>query len=416
MSNRTLTADIIAAEALAILDNELGVLNTIHRAYEDEWDSRVNGYKKGATLSIRRPADFIVRHGAVMNAQDVLEGKVTLTIDQQSGIDFQFTSQEMTLEMTGENGLSERVIKPAMISLVNDIAADVFGTMYKSIYNWAGTPGQVINSASDFLQGTLRMNLMAVPLAQRSCVLSPTDHAGLLGSQTAMYIQAAASGAYRDAELGRLLGVETWMSQVTPTHTAGSRTNTTPLVDGANQNVTYATAKDTWTQSLVVKGAGNAITYAEGDVFTIAGVYMVNPKTKVATAVLQNFVVRAAATSSSGGAVTLTISPPIMIAGQPHQTVSAAPADGAAITNVGTASTAYDQNMVYHKNTMALAFVPMELPAGAVNPSRKSAKGISVRVIPVYDGTNDNNKWRLDVLYGRKPIDPRQATRLSGTA
>ena len=38
------------------------------------------------------------------------------------------------------------------------------------------------------------------------------------------------------------------------------------------------------------------------------------------------------------------------------------------------------------------------------------------RVIPVYDGINDVSKWRLGLLYGRKLIDPRLATRLSGTA
>jgi hypothetical protein len=42
-------------------------------------------------------------------------------------------------------------------------------------------------------------------------------------------------------------------------------------------------------------------------------------------------------------------------------------------------------------------------------------KGISVRVIPVYDGTNDNNAWRLDILYGVKVIDERLAVRVSGT-
>ena len=59
--------------------------------------------------------------------------------------------------------------------------------------------------------------------------------------------------------------------------------------------------------------------------------------------------------------------------------------------------------------------VPMELPAGAVNPVRKSSKGISVRMIPYYDGTNDVNNWRLDVLYGVQAIDPRLAVRLSGS-
>jgi hypothetical protein len=120
-------------------------------------------------------------------------------------------------------------------------------------------------------------------------------------------------------------------------------------------------------------------------------------------------------TTTAGGAVTLTIQPPIIISG-PHQTVNAAAADGAAITNIGTASTGYVQNMLFHKNAMALAFVPMVLPAGAVNPVRKSTKGMSVRFIPVYDGVNDNGKFRMDVLYGRKVIDGRLGLRLSGTA
>jgi hypothetical protein len=72
--------------------------------------------------------------------------------------------------------------------------------------------------------------------------------------------------------------------------------------------------------------------------------------------------------------------------------------------------------MMFHKNSMSLAVVPMELPQGANNASRQSANGFSVRVVPVYDGINDVSKWRLDLLYGRKLIDPRLITRLSGTA
>lgn len=416
MANRTLTASVIAAEALAVLDNELGWMNdTIHRALEDEWTEKVNGYKIGSSLDIRRPADFTVRTGSVMDLQEVIEGKVRLTIDTQKGVDFGFTSQELSLEMTGEGGLSERIIRPAMISLVNNIAADVAGDMYKNFYNWAGTPGQTIDSATDFSKAMLRLNQMGVPNERRASLLSPVDHAGLLGAATALFINDANKSAYRDAELGRLLGIETWMSQVTPTHTRGTADNTTPLVKGASQNVTYSTAKDTWTQTIDTDGWDNSCTLKEGDVFTIANVYMVNPRTKLTTGVLQNFVIRSDTTAhASGGTTTLTIAPPIITSG-PHQTVNSVPADDAAITLFGTASTAYDQNMAYHKTAMALAFVPMEMPAGAVNPARKEHKRLSVRVIPVYDGTNDVSKWRLDVLYGKKCIDPRKGTRVSGT-
>src|SRR5690606_38099041 len=116
MANRTLTADIIAAEAITILDNELVMAKRVFRGYEDDFSKKVNGYKVGETISIRKPTDFTVRDGAVMNVQDVTEGKTTITVDKRKGIDFKFTSQDLTLNIAE---LSERVIKPAMVQLAN---------------------------------------------------------------------------------------------------------------------------------------------------------------------------------------------------------------------------------------------------------------------------------------------------------
>ncbi len=420
MANTTLTADVIAKAGLAILDNELGVVKTFHRAYEDEFSNQVNGYKIGDTISIRRPADFTIRSGATLSAQDVIEGKTTLTIDQQIGVDFQFTSSDLTLKI---NDLAERVMKPAMSTITNYMAYDCLNTMYKRIYNWVGTPGQTINSFSDFAAAPQRLDTMAVPMDNRNSVLSPADHWGMLGSQTALYIQNAANSAYRDGSLGKIGGVETRMNQMVPTHTVGPLGGT-PLVNGASQNVTYDTAKNAWTQSLITDGwtAAAAARVKEGDVFTLyaagtsgAMVKMVNPKTKQATSVDQQFVITADGSSDGSGNLTLTISPPIITSG-PHQTVNVAPADNAGLVMLGTAATGYVQNMAYHKNTMALAIVPMEMPAAAYGGHRESYKGISLRVIPIYDGTNDISKWRLDMLYGRKVIDPRLAVRMSGTS
>lgn len=419
MSNTTLTADVVAKAALAILDNELGVVKTFHRAYEDEFSNQVNGYKVGDTISIRRPADFTIRTGATLSAQDVIEGKTTLTIDQQIGVDFQFSSSDLTLKITD---LAERVMKPAMSTITNYMAYDCLNTMYKRIYNWVGTPGQTVNSFADFALAPQRLDTMAVPMDARNAVLSPADHWGMLGSQTALYIQNAANSAYRDGSLGKIGGVETRMNQMVPTHTVGALGGT-PLVNGATQNVTYDTAKNTWTQSLITDGwtAAAAARVKEGDVFTLyaagssgAKVKMVNPRTKQVTDVDQQFVITADGSSDGSGNLTLTISPPIITSG-PHQTVNVAPADNAGLVMLGTASTGYVQNMAYHKNTMGLAIVPMEMPAAAYGGHRESYKGISLRVIPIYDGTNDISKWRLDMLYGRKVIDPRLAVRLSGT-
>ena len=411
MANTTLTADVIAKEALAILDNDLGWVGRLHRAHESEYSETVNGYKKGSTISIRRPADFVVRTGATMDIQDSIEGKTTLVVDQQIGVDFNFTSTDLTLSM---NDISERVVRPAMTNIINYMANDVATQMYRGTYNWAGTPGSTINAFSDFLVGCERLDEMAVPMDDRLAILAPADYHGFLGSLPSLFMPKSNDGYFKTGYMGEVAGVDIYQSQVTPTHTRGTAvTNTLDVSTSASNVVTYDTAKNTWTSTLSVDQQTN-VTLKAGDVFTIDGVYMVNPKTKAATDILQNFVVTADATLTTSGTSSITISPPVITTG-PHQTVSAVPADGAAIILKGAVSTGYKQNMLFHKNAMSLAVVPMELPQGANNASRQSANGFSVRVVPVYDGINDVSKWRLDLLYGRKLIDPRLITRLSGT-
>ena len=414
MAQTTLTADVIATAALAILDNEFGWLDKIYRAPEDEFSKEVNGYKIGSSVSIRRPHDPRPRTGATMDLKEVQEGKVTFSVDQQIGHDFQFTSSDLALNITQ---LSERIIKPAMVNIINEIARDVAEVFYQGTYNWVGDAGQVINSFADFAKAPERLTEMSVPMSDRFGILSPSDNWGLLGNQTGLYIQGAANSAYREGTLGRIGGVDLYESAVVATHTNGTATNSTPLVDGASQNVTYDTAKNTWTQTLVTDGWVSAATITAGTVFTIDSVYMVNPVTKQTTSILQQFVVTSAVTANATTTndTTLTISPPIITSG-PHQTVSAAPDNDATITVKGSASTGYRQNIVAHKNAMALAVVPLEMPQGAVGGSRKSHKGFSLRVQPVYDGLNDVSAWRLDMLYGRKLLDPRLATRVSGTS
>jgi hypothetical protein len=412
MSNTTLTADIIAKAAVAVLENEVVMPGLVYRGYEEEFTKKVNGYEVGETVSIKRPTDFTVRDGRVASTQDVVEGKLTLTVDKQKGVDFKFTSEELTLQI-GE--LTDRVIKPAMVQLGNQIDRDIHA-LYKDVWNWVGTPGQTVNSFADFAKAPERLDLGAVPQDMRSAVMSPTDQWGMLGSQTALYMQDVAKDAYRKGKLGMIANIDTYSSQNVQTHTAGTRDNTTPLVKGT-QSTTWAASKDTGTMTLDTDGWDASVTIKQGDVFTIDAVFAVNPVTKATLPHLQQFVVKADVTAdgTTTSSTTLTISPPIITSGA-FQTVSAAALNDATITIMGTASTGYAQNLVFHKNAFALVMVPMVKPPGAVDVGRRSYKGLSVRVIPYFDGTNDVSNWRLDVLYGVKTVDPRLATRLSGTA
>lgn len=407
-------SNMIAKECIMILENELVMGNKVHRAHESEFSQTPNGYKKGSTITIKKPTDFTVRDGKVASIQDVDEGSITFSVNQFKGIDFQFDSQELTQDI---NSLSERVFRPAMVQLANQVDGDLHN-LYSDVPNWVGTPGQTINSFADYMKGPERLNEFGVPLDGRCGTLAPTDHAGLLGSQTTLYDSTILKPAFRNAEVGMIAGVDTYMTQNVKAHAVGVATGT-PLVNGADQDVEYSAARDTYTQTLNTDGWTNSTTgiLKKGDVFTLEGVNAVNPVTKQDLGFLRQFTVTADADSgASTGPAALTITPPIITSGA-QQTVTAAPADDAAITVVGTGGTSYRQNMVFNKNAFALAMTPLEIPPSkAPVASRQSYKGLSVRVIPYYDGTNDIEKWRLDILYGVKTLDARQAVRLSGTS
>jgi hypothetical protein len=410
VSNSVLTPSVIAKEALMLLDNNLVLGKLVNRAYEPEINAPVNGYKKGGTVQIRRPAKYTWRAGAVASPQDSVEKSLTLSVGTQGGVDLAFSSADMTLKISE---FSERFLKPAMITIANQVDRDI-AALYKGVWNWVGTPGTVIGSFTAFGKAPQRLTEMAVP-PDRVGTLSPADKWGLLGGLSGGYVSDIAKPAIEKAKLPMVGGVDLYETQNVKTHTVGTKAGT-PLINGAAQNTTYANSGATNSQNLITDGwTASSAVLKQGDVFTIAGVFAVNPVTKDALPYLQQFVANADVTADGSGNATFSISPAIITSGA-FQTVSAAPADNAAITVNGTASTGYSQNMVFHRDAFALVMVPMELPAAipANLCGRETYKGVSVRLVPYYDGTNDINQWRMDVLYTAAAIYPDLACRVSG--
>lgn len=403
---------MIAKEALFQLQNNLVFGNQVHREYKREF------VKVGDTVSIRRPVKFYTADGATRVNQDVEEGKTSITVDQRKHVSWEFSTQDLTLSI---EEYSERYIKPATITLANTIDASM-ASLYKKVWNFVGTPGTTPADFDAVSEVAQRMDEMAVPKdGNRRLVMAPSAGYKIAGTATALYMNKVAQEAYRNGSIGEIAGLNTFMSQNTATHTVGAHGGT-PLVNGASQNVTYATAKNSNSQDLETDGwtASTTGILKAGDVITIAGVYAVNPVPGEGTTgkqvmpYLQEFVVLVDADSgATTGPATLSISPAIITSG-PYQTVSAAPADNAAITVKGTASTSYSQHLGFHKNAFALVTCPLEMPDGVAWKAREDANGYSIRVVKDYDITNDKDIIRLDVLFGKAAIYPDLAVRLTG--
>jgi hypothetical protein len=138
---------------------------------------------------------------------------------------------------------------------------------------------------------------------------------------------------------------------------------------------------------------------------------------------LQQFVVTATTSDSSGDMATLPISPSIVTSGA-LQTVSGSPANNAVITVLGTtdasggtlATTASPQSFVYHPDAFAFVMADLMKPgAGAESTTvRSKSLGFSIRMVEQYQIGTDQNPSRLDILIGATTIQARLAARVWG--
>jgi hypothetical protein len=341
------------------------------------------------------------------------------------GADLQFSSQDLTLRI---EDFGPRYLRPQMIKLANKIDLDVMTELVQHCPNWQGTPGQTVNSFQDYALGPQRLDELAVPTNDRAGLLSPADYWGTVGNLTTLSADAPVRSSLERAKIGRFANTDTYMTQNIIQQTVGSW-GTTPTLNSSSgvQTTTYAAvmANNYSEQTINVSGlTASTGTISAGDVFTLSGVFAVNPITLQTQSFLRQFCVVTGATADASGNATITITPPIIpvssanppASGSQYATVSAAPAANAAITVKGSTSTSYPQNIVLNPDAVTLAVVPLIKPEGAVKVTTQTYKGISMRLITGYDITNDLSPWRFDVFYGTRATQPNLACRLSGTA
>jgi len=400
MSNSILTIDMITRKALEILENNLVLTRNVNRQYDDSF--AVEGAKIGSTLRIRLPDRALVTDGAALQVQDDNEQYTTLTVSTQKHIGVNFTSAELTMQL---DDFAERVLKPRISQLASSIDADV-ANAYKNIYASVGTPGTTPATSLVLLQAQQKLNEAAAVMNPRYATVNPAANAGLVEGMKGLFNPTdTISKQFKNGMMGMgVLGLdEINMSQSIKQHTTGNW----------GTSITVTSTVSTQGQStLGISFTGSSKTWNVGDVFTIAGVYAVNPQTRESTGSLQQFVVTAAATGSS--TATLSISPALYTSDNALATVDSFPQASAVVTMLGSASTQYPQNLVYHKDAITFATADLILPQGVDMASRAVHNGISLRVVRQYDINNDRLPCRIDVLYGFSTIRPQMACRLWG--
>lgn len=414
MSNTILTPTKVVREIGVLLHNNVVFCRNINLQYDKS--NTIGGQKDGGSVQLRLPNKYTTTTGAAMSAQDTTEETVTLTRTTQRHVDINFTTAELSQEL---DDFSDRILKPATATLASTIDHDAM-SMVTGIANSVGTPGTTPSTALVFLQAGAKMDDFGTPRdGMRYAGLDPTANASTIDGLKGLFHSSDKIGSqYKEGIMGtNVLGFKEWfISQNVRKLTTGSGAATSWLVDEPS-----STNLVEGSRILDMDGGSTSETMVVGDVFTIAGVNAVNPETKQDTGSLQQFVVTNAATASSGqitggtGTGQLQFWPALYTsASGALQTVTAMPSDNDAVTVLGSASTAYPQNICFHRDAFAMATTDLEIPEGVHFTSRAVVDNISIRIVRQYRIGTDDIPCRADVLYGYTPFRREMACRVWG--
>lgn len=391
MANSILTPTAVTREILRIAHEKATFIGTTSLQYDDSFAQ--TGAKIGTSLKIRQPNKYTVTTGKTLNAQDTSETSVTLTVATQKHVGMTFSTAELTMEL---DDFSKRILQPATAVLVSTMEYDYLTDVTKKVYNGVGTAGTTPNSMLMFGQARAKLNQNLAPKDdQRYIQINSDAMASMVNAYSALFHdQMEIKKQYRDGFISRNSGFDWYENERIWTLTTGSDHTTVTVNDAsiADGDTALTTA------------GGNV---KAGTIFTIDNVYAVHPETKQSLGYLQQFTMTADATTS------WTFTPAYYATGA-NQNVDALPVTGAAITLVGSASTAYEQHLAYHKDAFAFVSADLEMPKGVDFASRQNLDGISIRVARQWDVNNDNMPCRLDVLYGYEAIRPEWACRITG--
>ncbi len=359
MANTFLTPEVVAKEALMVLQSNLVMADLVHRDFSDEFVS------VGDTVSVRVPAKFIAQNfTGTTSPQDITEGSVPVKLDRFRDVTVAVSAKQMTLDIAD---FSEQVVAPAMQAIAQAIDEDLLSVGIASAgYVKAGTKDA--KDLADIADLAKHLDGKKAPAANRRLVLCPEHkYRYALTENLSNVSYAGDNETLRDALLGRIYTLDTFMDQNCPdshAETAGTAKTMTVTGNAGASTVTLTSCDGT---------------VAAGDGF-----------------ILDGYLYRFTAAGKSGS--TVAIDQPLL------HTVT-----GAAATAVNAPC-----SLAFHRNGLALVTRKLALPMGASKAAYASAGGLGVRVVYDYDAATKTDKVSFDIIYGIRALDSNLICALKG--
>ena len=347
---------------------------------------------------VYRPQDYHMNvvEGLDISAQpntDLIQRMVPASYKQPQNIRYALDAKEMRDPMH-----KEQAGKAAGLRLAAQIESDISAKA-------AEEAGVVVTGTGAFdwdLAATLEARMMArgVPLGlSRKLVLNPFDYKDVakeLGAR--QYTPGIVQTAYEKAKIPDLASFDTYRADSTAIVIGNAATG---LTLGAAASFTpSAMTGDIPTDNRRMTITVSANTMKNGDAFTIAGVNEVHMIDKTDTGQRATFRV-----ISGGGTTSLVITPAIIATG-PYKNVSAAGANGAAITLLNKVTG--PANVAWADGALELMYGKLVFPQGqgAQVMTATSKNGANLIMSYSFDHLKGVTTCRFTTIYGATVLQP----------
>lgn len=411
MANSILTPTMITREAARILHQECNAIGNVNTQYDSQYANE--GAKIGYTLNIRMPTKYEVRTGATLSAEDHVERSTPLTVQSQYGVDVNFTTAELTMEL---DDFSERVLAPAVRQLAAKTEGDALAVWYKRVFNYTNATTNGLLTYKRFQQNGKNITNELGPSGDRAAILTPDSVVEFNDAVKGLFQDSGKiKRQYTEGMMGRTGGFDVYENTLLPSHTTGTLAGT-PVTNGTALGT--GTTANTWVSqtALSVDGATSGTTVKAGDIVTLSGVYEVHPELRTNTGRLRRFVVQSDVTlTTAATAYTVTVKPGLIYgSGNAFQNCvlsGVSDTDGLTVTLIGAVNSQFKQDLFFHKDAFVFATADLiDVSQFGAWGARATQDGVRMRIARQYDITNDKIPCRLDIIWGCAELYPELAS------
>lgn len=447
-----------AMQSLAILEANQVMARLVNRDFQDEIS------QFGDVVNTRRPG---TRKGNRRNDGDTYVSTAASSTNVQVPLDQWFYDSFVINDGEQSKSFKDLVqvyIEPAVQNIARQVDRAVLGQVHRFIKTPSARCGRLSNlnasTGLDFItEADMLMNQQNAHMAGRNLVLSARAKAGMLRVPEFTRVDAIPAdaqnvSALRTAQLGEILGFNTFMSQNTPyvdvagaDVVTGTITNLKAANTGGTQACTISNYEVVNGEYAVVAGNDQPTYITDNTASTNTTAITLNEDNKYGTSATAPVTVYKAcaanATYAPGHAKRIVLK---------SHTAGKNPTTGQLLSfgtstrhtytiiehevlTSTTTSVLLDRplevqvaedddafpgpagsfNLAFHRDALALVSRPLALPmSGGVNAGSATYNDVSMRVIMQYDSTVGGTRVNFDILAGVALLDTNLATLVLG--